>query len=51
MAAALEAAGVTHALVTVPDGTHGFDRDAAPEDSTPAAHALASALDFLVTRV
>ncbi len=27
MASALEAAGVTHALITVPNGDHGFDRE------------------------
>jgi acetyl esterase/lipase len=50
MAAALARAGVAHELVTIPDGGHGFDRDAVPDDS-PAGRALRTALDFLVSRV
>ena len=51
MAAALEAAGVEHELVTVPGGPHGFDRDATLEDNTPAGAAVAKAHRFLVTHV
>ncbi len=50
MAAALAQAGVTHALVTIPDGEHGFDRNA-ELDASPAGRALASAIDFLSSHV
>jgi acetyl esterase/lipase len=50
MAAALERAGVAHRLVTIPDGGHGFDRDAV-FDGSPPGRALQAALDFLVSRV
>jgi acetyl esterase/lipase len=51
MAAALERAGVTHELVTIPDGPHGFDRDARVGDGTPAGEALRKAVEFLSERV
>jgi acetyl esterase/lipase len=51
MAAALARAGVPHELVTIPDGPHGFDRDAGPSDDSPAGRALGKALDFLISRV
>ena len=51
MAAALEAAGVTHELVTIPDGPHGFDNSATPDDPTPAGQALLRARDFLRAHV
>lgn len=51
MANALKAAGVQHDLVTIPDGPHGFDRDATLNDTTPAGRALARAHDFLVSHV
>jgi acetyl esterase/lipase len=50
MAAALDRAGVAHELVTIPDGGHGFDRDATLDDSPPG-RALRTALDFLTSRV
>ena len=51
MAAALKEAGVTHELITIPDGPHGFDNAATPEDGTPAGQALQKARDFLRTHV
>jgi acetyl esterase/lipase len=50
MATELERVGVPHELVTIPDGGHGFDRDA-ELDASPAGRALRAALDFLVSRV
>ena len=49
MAAALAAAGVVHELVTIPDGPHGFDRDARLEDGSPAGSALARAVAFMAS--
>ena len=51
MAAALQAAGVRHELMTIPDGPHGFDNNATPEDATPAGQALVRAHQFLLTHV
>jgi acetyl esterase/lipase len=50
MADALAQAGVTHELVTIPDGAHGFDRNA-ELDSSPTGRALASVIDFLSSHV
>lgn len=50
MAAALVRAGVTHELVTIPDGEHGFDRNAELDASAPG-RALAAAIEFLSSHV
>lgn len=50
MATALARAGVTHDLVTIPDGEHGFDRNA-ELDASAAGRALATAIDFLTSHV
>jgi dipeptidyl aminopeptidase/acylaminoacyl peptidase len=50
MAAALARADVPHELITIPDGGHGFDRDARLDEGPPG-RALRRALDFLIARV
>jgi acetyl esterase/lipase len=51
MAAALAAAGVTHELITIPEGSHGFDRGATPYDGSSAGNALGAAVRFLTAHV
>ncbi|HET7767301.1 MAG TPA: prolyl oligopeptidase family serine peptidase, partial [Chloroflexota bacterium] len=51
MAAALQAAGVPHELITIPEGPHGFDNNATPEDGTPAGAAIRTAHEFLLAHV
>jgi dienelactone hydrolase len=44
MAAVLTHQGVTHELITIPDGGHGFDAD---QDAPPVKAAFARVLNFL----